>query len=103
MAIEKPDFDNTLNREFKSLKLSVGGTQVLATTGLLANEREKIFIYNTGNATVFIGPSGVTTSGANEGIQIDKDESFEDIATSDVEYYLITAGSTANVIVWEYS
>ena len=103
MPIEKPDFDNTLNREFKAKKITVTSTEQIASTGLLTNEREKLVLYVLGNQTVFIGPTGVSHTGTSEGIPIDKDEFFEDDVSSDVEYYLVTQTGTSEVIVWEYS
>lgn len=70
-------------------------------TGVSRNaDRQIMRIYNDGGQTAFIGPSGVTSTGATKGEPLQKGESLE-ITIGNVAIFAITSSSTTSLIVTE--
>lgn len=95
------DQSEVVNKVFISAKKTVGTSQVLAAVSTSNNEdRQELVIYNTSTSTIYVGPSGVTVSGSNEGIPIDPKEAYTQTLGPDLDLYMICATS-ADVIIWE--
>ena len=98
-----PEFADVMQDGYVSGVVTVGTSQVEAKVGASRLEgREMLVIYNDSNSTIYHGPSGVTTSGANKGIPILKGE-FVSIMSGDLGVFLITTGPGKNVIVQEWA
>lgn len=80
----------------------VGTSQVEAKVGANRDAaRQIIIVYNDSNSTVYHGPSGVTTTGANKGIPIERKQTVA-IPAGNVAVYLIADTAGNNVIVQEF-
>lgn len=87
------------SNNYVSSSLSVSTTQVQAKVGSSNLEgRQNVLIYNKSSVTVYIGPSGVTSS---TGIPIYADSFFSYSFGQDINVFMITALGTATVIVQE--
>lgn len=83
--------------------IAVGTTAVEIKTSPTRNStRQSVNIYNDSNATVYLGPATVTTSGANKGLPLLKGQ-FISLPLGDVGYFAIAASAGKNVIVTEFS
>ena len=106
MGIRNADYTDIVNKDFQSLKLSVGTTEVLAATngGVALADRERLVIINLGNKDIYIGPTGVSANGANQGDVLRPDERYIfDRVGPEINVYMIVQAGTADVIVWEFS
>jgi len=83
-----------------SAKVTVGATAVALPTSALAG-RTRIMIQNISSNPVWIGPSGVTTSGATTGILVSKSSTLSLEAGENVALYAIAAGAGNDVVVFE--
>lgn len=92
--------DDTNSRVFTSGAVAVSDVAEEAKVGASANEdRQFIYIENTGNQTIYYGPSG-TTSG--NGARLFKDQWMVIAATKDIQVFLICeSGKTSTAIVQE--
>jgi len=94
-------FDGNYRGEYVSGVVTVATTQVEAKVGASALEqREDLLIFNDGTDTIFFGPSGVATSGANKGIPVESGEFLRIPASGSVSIFLISDGSS-DVIIQE--
>lgn len=75
--------------------VSVTGT---ATLLIASGGRKSVTFQNQGSVDVYLGASGVTTSGATAGYKLAAGASITDTGSNDA-WYGITAGTTANVHV----
>jgi hypothetical protein len=83
----------------KVVSVTASATELF--TGVSRNPRRQVMrIYNDSTSTVFIGPTGVTASGATRGEPILKKESLE-ITIGNVAIFGIVASGTADVIITE--
>ena len=83
----------------KSITVTTTATELF--TGVSRNTaRQVIRIYNDGSRSVFIGPTGVTSSGANKGEELPKQASMT-MSLGDVGLFAITNSSTCVLIVTE--
>lgn len=92
------EFSDVLEDVILQGVVTVGTTEVELKVGASVNpDREVLRVYNKSNRTIYIGPSGVTST---TGEPVFKDQSFEaPIGTQSL--FAITDSSTADVIVWE--
>jgi hypothetical protein len=98
-----PEFADVMQDGYVSARISVGTSEVEAKVGASRLDgREMLVIYNDSNSTIYHGPSGVTTSGANKGIPIPKGE-YVSIMVGDLGVFLIASGAGNNVIVQEWA
>ena len=99
MAInESSNFSDTNESTYVSGSVTVGTSEVEAKVGGSRDSlRQFVTIYNGGNATIYFGPSGITTS---TGEPLEKKQKVE-IAVSDIGVFMITAAGTSDVIVQE--
>lgn len=87
--------------EFTQSAITVTTVPVELCTGGSRNPaRYYIRIYNDGNTSCFIGPSGVTASGVSKGEELLKKQSME-LELGDVGLFAVTASSTTTIIVSE--
>lgn len=84
----------------QSTKVTVGATAVALPTTALAG-RTRMIIQNISSNKVWIGPSGVTTSGSTIGLELGKGNSLSLEAGQNVTYYAIAAGAGNDVAVFE--
>lgn len=98
------EYNDVLEQAYVSSTVSVGTTQVEAKVGgsRLAG-REVVTIYNDSNSTVFYGPSGVSTSGANKGEPLFKRQSVSIPAGQEVGVFIIADSASNQVIVQEWA
>ena len=89
------------NVDFQDVVKSVSTTEILASVGVsnLAN-RKSLVIFNQGPQTVFYGTTGVM---AATGIAIDKDETIVLQVGDNINIFLVTDSSTADVTIQEFS
>jgi hypothetical protein len=88
---------------YKSVVISVGTSQVEAKCDTTRDpNRQFLVIYNDSNATVYYGPTGVTTSGATKGFPLFKQQ-WVSIPMGDVGVFLIAASSSNSVLVQEFA
>ncbi len=93
-----PDRHDVCDLGYSSVVVAVSTSQVEAKIGASRDPlRQNIIIYNYGTSLVYVGPSGVTASGATMGIPVYKKQ-FLTMPVGDQAVYLISDGST-NVIV----
>ncbi len=86
---------------YTSSVVTVGTSAVeIYTGGSRDADRQLLMIYNDSNKTVYVGPTGVTTSGAAKGIPILKRDTLI-LAIGDVGVYMIAASAGNDVIVQE--
>lgn len=83
--------------------VSVGVTATELFTGVSRNpNRQYIRIYNDGNRTCFIGPTGVTASGSTKGEALQPSEALT-LTLGDVAIFGITSNNTTSLIITELS
>jgi hypothetical protein len=95
------EFSDVLENGLVSGTITVGTSAVEVKVG--ANRlagREYIELYNSSNATIYYGPSGVTTS---TGIPIFKGQVKGIPAGEEVAVYLIAAGAGNTVVAMEWA
>jgi hypothetical protein len=98
-----PEFSDVAQDNYVSGRIVVGTTEVEAKVGgSRLNGREMLVIYNDSNRTIYHGPSGVTTTGANKGIPILKGE-YVTIMVGDLGVFLIAAQAGNDVIIQEWA
>lgn len=82
--------------------IPVSTSAVELFTGVSRNPaRQSLRIYNDSSRTVFIGPTGVTSSGSTKGEQLLSGEAMTYVELGDVGVFAITAGGTASLIITE--
>lgn len=81
------------------ITVTTTATEVFTGGSRNAN-RQVVRIYNDGNNVCYIGPTGVTSSGATKGEPLQKAESLE-ITIGNVAIFAITSSSTTSLIVTE--
>jgi hypothetical protein len=92
-------FNDTRNADLTSALKTVGTTQVAAQVGASAlPDRIGIFLFNDGPATLYVGPTGVTTSGATKGQPLFKNQSIYYELPDFVALFVI-AGSNGNSVI----
>lgn len=97
--------DSTPNTSYRSLVVSVADTATeLRAAGTDLTGRQIIIGYNDGTETIFIGPSGVTASGATKGLPIGPGMPFSLLVGPNNKVYGICAtGLSSSMIVQEAS
>jgi len=95
-------FSDVVDGSYISTVITVGTSQVQACVGgsNLAN-RQEIIIYNDSLATIYYGPSGVTTTGATKGIPIAPGGFVNLPFGTDIGLFLIAGSASNSVIVQE--
>lgn len=88
------------NIAVKSTRVTIGASAVALPTTALAG-RTKLTIQNLSNVSVYIGPVGVTTSGATTGLQVSKGQTLSLDAGQGVVYYAIAGSAGNDVIAFE--
>jgi hypothetical protein len=98
---ESPDRADVDSASYTSGVVAVGATETEAKAGGARNPlRQEVVLHNDSNATVFYGPTGVTTTGATKGIPLrPRQEVF--LPLGDVGVFLIADTAGNNVIVQE--
>jgi hypothetical protein len=100
MAInESGQFDDVENSTYLSTSLSITTSQSELKVGvskLVA--RQSLLVYNNGNQTIYIGPSGVTSS---TGIPLTKNGFLTLPLGDSVSVYAVTSSGSATVVVQE--
>lgn len=88
--------NDVVNAQFIGGTITVGVTEVAARVGgsNLA-DRQEVNIYNSSSATIYYGPTGVTTS---TGIPIGPSESISLQYGENIDVYLI-AGTAGNTVI----
>ena len=95
-----PEFSDVLNDNFVGGTISVGTSQVEAKVGAnRLSKREYLIIHNSGNNTIYYGPSGVTVS---NGVPIVKDQTIG-IPIGDIGVFVISSSGTNIIRVQEYA
>jgi hypothetical protein len=99
---ENPDRADVNERVFTGATVAVSTTAVELKAGAArAVGRQGVFVFVDGNTgRVYIGPSGVTASGANKGVPWEAGEKGW-FPIGDNGLYAITASGSLNVIVQE--
>lgn len=93
------EFSDVLEDVMLQGVVTVGTSEVELIVGASANEdREVLRIYNSGDATIYVGPSGVTPS---TGEPLKKKQSMEMPLGASLSLYAVTSTGTSDVIVWE--
>jgi hypothetical protein len=96
-----PDRLDTSDVSYTNTKITVTTTAVEAKVGATRNpSRQLMILYNKGNGVVYYGPTGVTASGPNEGLQLAANQEVS-IPIGDVAIFLIRANGSSDVIVQE--
>ena len=92
------EFSDVLEDVMVQGVVTIGTTQTeIRVGGSIEPEREVVRIYNSSNSTIFVGPSGVTTT---TGEPLRRRQSMEmPIGTQSL--FAVVASGTADVIVWE--
>lgn len=63
--------------------------------------RQELVVFNDGLQTIYVGPSGVTSSGTNKGLPIEPAETFNPPSGDGLEFYAVTASGSSDVIIQE--
>jgi len=98
---ESPDFSDVVNTDYKTASVAVGTTEVEAKVGgSPLSKRQILTLLNEGAQDIFYGPTGLTSS---TGTRLRKNQ-FASIPAGDcISIFMLTATSTATVIVQEFS
>jgi hypothetical protein len=89
--------------ELTQTKITATATAAELFTGGSRNPRRQVIrVYNDGNRSVFIGPSGVTASGPTKGEELRKQEAIS-MSLGDTGLFAITSSGTCDLIVTELS
>lgn len=95
-------FDDVLESNYLSTVLSVSTSQVEAKVGVnRLSGRQELLLQNDSSITVYIGPSGVSSSGANKGIPLSSGEFLQVPIGENIALFMIAASGTASIIVQE--
>lgn len=97
--------DSTPNTAYRSLVVAVSDTATeLRAAGTDLTGRQIIIGYNDGTETVFIGPAGVTSSGATKGLPVGPGMPFSLlIGPNNKVYGICASGLSSSMIVQEAS
>ena len=97
-------FNDVVNIDYQSGVKTVGTTEVLvAAGGSNLDDRQEVIIYNDSKAIVYLGPTGVATSGSSKGIPIEPKETLNIQVGPSISMYLIAATASNSIIVQEFS
>lgn len=88
------------NMSVLSAKVTVGATEVALPASALAG-RTRVMIQNISSNDVYVGGTGVTTSGATMGLRVAKGGTLSLEAGQNVALFAIAAGAGNDVIVME--
>ena len=95
---ESSEYGDVLEDVLLQGVVTIGTTETELKVGVSADpEREVVRIYNNSNTTIYVGPTGVTTS---TGEPLRRRQSME-MPIGQQSLYAIVASGTADVIVWE--
>jgi hypothetical protein len=93
------NFDDVDNRAYITGTLSISTSQTeLKVGGSRLDGRQTLIIQNTGSSTIYIGPTGVTTS---TGIPLGKGQFLSMPIGDGIAIYALTASGTNTVVVQE--
>lgn len=92
----------TVSRKGTATRTNVTVTTSSAELVAPNNNRKSVMFQNQGSVTVFLGGSGVTTTGAGRGYALFASSTFTDDAT-DKEWWAVAASDTAIVHIEEVS
>lgn len=96
-----PQFADVNEKSYKSTVRSVGTSQVeMRVDSTRDAARQVLIIYNDSNNTIYLGPSGVTTTGSTKGYPVVKGQSVT-LAIGDVAIYAIAGSASNDVIIQE--
>ena len=104
MVDRPPEFETSDYQysDFDHIVLTVGVTQVEAKVGVnRLSRREYVYIHNNSNPPIYIGKSGVTTTGATKGDILYKDQFIYIRVDDDTPIFMIAASSNTDVFVRE--
>lgn len=98
---QSADRSDVNDGSYTSKRITISTSAVELFTGSSRNpNRQLITIYNDSSGIIYIGPSGVTTSGATKGYQIEKKQTVT-MAMGDVAIYAIAASAVGDITVQE--
>jgi hypothetical protein len=83
-----------------SAEVAVGLTEVALPTSALAGRR-RLTVQNLSNNDIYVGPTGVTTSGATKGLRVAKGSTLNLELGQNVTLYGIAGSAGNNVVVFE--
>ena len=85
--------------------ITVGTTPTLLATIPAKSDPVALLIFNNDNSAIFIGDSSITTSGANQGLQVSKSTTSSQVwlHAGDSLYGISVAGTSANAVAILYS
>lgn len=88
------------NTTFLTTLVTAGLTQVALPASALANRRS-VTVQNNGNKSVFIGPTGVTISGATKGIEIAAGATYHANIGASIALFVISGTASQEVVIAE--
>ena len=99
-----PDQSDVVGKSYVSKRISVSTTEVEAKVGGAAlADRQELILFNDSAVTIYVGPTGVTSSGDNKGLPIDENETINMQVGDGIGVFMITASGSASIIVQELS
>jgi hypothetical protein len=96
--------NSALNVKDAAEAISHARVQVTTTSGLLIaalSNRRRMVVQNLGNKPVYVGASGVTSSGATQGIKINVGASFEFPLGAGAALHAVSESGTQDVIAFQ--
>jgi len=97
--IRDPDRIDVNDVGYYSSVITVGTSQVEVKTDTTKRRyRQRILIYNDSGSTVYVGPTGVTTTGSTKGVPLYKKQTMV-IPLGNVGIFLIAGSASNDVIV----
>lgn len=98
---EGGEFNDVLNDNYLSGVVTVQTTETeLKVGGSRLSGRELLTVYNKSNSSIYVGPSGVTTT---TGIEVEKGQLGYFPYGDNIAVYAVVASGTADVVVQEAS
>lgn len=103
MADVAPDYNDFLGGVFDHAIIGVGNTAVELKVAGSTPVQRNVIIQNKGTKSIFVGKSSVTSSGANEGYELNAGSVIQLALQSSAAIYAISANPTQDVLVWEWT
>lgn len=105
MSLERSsDLSEVYDLDWQSVIKQVGTSQVKLSVGANSlSERQLVVIKNVGTNPLFIGPAGVSTTGASKGDEIGPDETISFNFGPNIDVYAIAESASNDVLIWEMS
>lgn len=105
MAIDySSEFSDVVNDSYLMGEVTVGTSQVQMKVGANNLEcREILRIYNNSSNTIYVGPSGVTTTGSTKGEPVRKGGWIEFPIGDNLDVYAIADSAGNSILVQEFA